>query len=292
MCNTWWYEERFHVETNLILGDCLEKLPKIPDGSISAIICDLPYNTLSRSSEGGKWDKAIPLDPLWNQFLRVAKHNAAIVLFAQGMFSAQLMMSQPKLWRYNLVWSKTDRPSGFLNARKMPLRSHEDILVFYRSLPTYNPQMVRCEPHQRNHSRGKTEKLTNRCYGNFSKAPDLITDEKYPRSILEFRRPHPPEHPTQKPVDLCRWLIRTYTNPGETVLDATCGSGTTGVAAALEGRGFYGIEKEPKYFEIAKRRIQEASAYGVCVEAPSDSPAPIKSAKPAAPMLVQGELFQ
>ena len=279
-------------ECTIRCGDCLEILPTIPDGSVGMILTDLPFGCLSKSSEGGKWDNAIPLDPLWNQFLRVTKHNAAIVLFAQGMFTAQLMMSQPKLWRYNLVWSKTDRPSGFLNARKMPLRSHEDILVFYRSLPTYNPQMVKCEPHQRNHSRGKTEKQTNRCYGNFAKAPDIITDEKYPRSILEFRRPHPPEHPTQKPVDLCRWLIRTYTNPGETVLDATMGSGTTGVAAALEGRGFYGIERATKYFEIAKRRIQEASAVGVRVEVPADSPAPPKIYAPSAPTLVQGDLFQ
>ena len=255
------------------------------------ILTDLPYGVTNAQSEAGKWDSQIPMQPLWNQFLRVTKHNAAIVLCAQGMFTAQLMMSQPKLWRYNLVWSKTDRPTGFLNSKRMPLRSHEDILVFYRSLPTYNPQMVKCEPHQRNHSRGKTEKLTNRCYGDFSKAPDIITDEKYPRSILEFRRPHPPEHPTQKPVDLCRWLIRTYTNPGETVLDATMGSGTTGVASALEGRGFIGIEQEPKYFEISKRRIEDASAAGVCVEAPPALPEPLKSQAPTTPALVQGELF-
>lgn len=257
------------------------------------ILTDLPYNTLSRSSEGGKWDNAIPLGPLWNQFLRVAKHNAAIVLFAQGMFSAQLMMSQPRLYRYSLVWAKNN-PSGFLNAYKMPMRCHEDILVFYRALPTYNPQMEKCEPHKRNHSRGDLSlRHVNRCYGAYRNTPTIITDEKFPRSILSFPKPHRKSHyhPTEKPVDLCRWLIRTYTNPGETVLDATMGSGTTGVAADMEGRGFYGIEKKSAYFEIAKRRIEEASAYGICVEAQADSNAPIKSPAPSAPTLVQGELF-
>lgn len=273
----------------LRLGDCLEILPTIPDGIISCIITDLPYGVTNAQSEAGKWDSQIPMQPLWNQFLRVAKHNAAIVLFAQGMFTAQLMMSQPKLWRYNLVWDKC-RSSGFLNSPRMPLRRHEDICVFYRQLPTYNPQMVKCEPHERSHTRGNLlRQPTNRCYGDFVATPSIISDEKFPGSILAFSRPHATgNHPTEKPVDLCRWLIRTYTNPGETVLDATMGSGTTGVAAALEGRGFYGIEKEPKYFEIAKRRIEDASAAGVYVEAPT---APLKRQAPTTPALVQGELF-
>ena len=255
------------------------------------ILTDLPYNTLSRSSEGGKWDNMIPLDPLWNQFLRVAKHNAAIVLFAQGMFTAQLMMSQPKLWRYNLVWDKC-RSSGFLNSQRMPLRRHEDICVFYRQLPTYNPQMVKCEPHERSHTRGNLlRQPTNRCYGDFVSTPSIISDEKFPGSILAFSRPHATgNHPTEKPVDLCRWLIRTYTNPGETVLDATCGSGSTGVAAALEGRGFVGIEKEDRYMTIAKRRIEEAIGGGLLIANQNADTTP-KSPAPKKPIFMQGELF-
>lgn len=121
--------------------DCLEGMKQIPDGSVDAIICDLPYGVLNSESEGGGWDSLIPFEPLWEQYLRVSKPSAAIVLFCQGMFTAQLLMSQPKLWRYNLVWKKGDRVSGFLNANKMPLRNHEDIAVFYREMPTYNPQM-------------------------------------------------------------------------------------------------------------------------------------------------------
>lgn len=248
-------------EVNLYHGDCLEILHTIPDGSTDLILTDLPYNCLAKSSEGGKWDNAIPLDPLWEQFLRVTKHNAAIVLFAQGMFTAQLMMSQPKLWRYNLIWDKC-RISGFLNAKKMPLRAHEDILVFYRELPTYNPQMEKCGKDKMNHSRGSLlRRQTNRCYGAFVDKVTPVSDEKYPRSILRFPRPHcTGNHPTEKSVDLCRWLIRSYTNSGETVLDATMGSGTTGVAAALEGRNFVGIELDEGYHAIAKGRIEKAIA--------------------------------
>ena len=197
--------------------DCLEGMKLIPDNSIDAIICDLPYGVLNKQSEGGGWDSIIPLEPLWEQYLRVAKPNAAIVLFCQGMFTAQLMMSQPKLWRYNLIWEKGGRGSGFLNVKRQPMRNHEDISVFYRSQPTYNPQMIKCEPYERNHSRGKLLKeQTNRCYGKINKPEDIITDEKYPRSILYFDREAigTSFHPTQKPVALLQYLIRTYSNRG------------------------------------------------------------------------------
>lgn len=142
------------MELNKIYNeDCLIGMKKIPDASVDCIICDLPYGVLNKQSEAGGWDSIIPLEPLWKEYLRITKPNAAIILFCQGMFTAQLMMSQPKLWKYNLIWSK-QRVTGFLNANKMPLRSHEDIAVFYRKQPIYNPQMVKCAPHQRNHDRG------------------------------------------------------------------------------------------------------------------------------------------
>lgn len=244
----------------LYLGDCLKEMSRIADGSVDFICTDLPYGVLNSSSEGGAWDCQIPMEPLWEQFLRVTKKNAAIVLFSQGMFTAQLMLSNPKLWRYNLIWCKGNRVTGFLNANRMPLRNHEDICVFYRSLPIYNAQMEIRPEGDVIHSRGKTLAPTKHgCYGAHSELQATQIPERHPRSVLTFLPPHKDFlHPTEKPVDLCRWLIRTYTNKGETVLDATMGSGTTGVAAVLEDRRFIGIEKEPKYFEIAKARIEES----------------------------------
>lgn len=246
-------------DIQLIHGDCLVEMQKIADKSIDCIICDLPYEVLNKGNKHAQWDKMLPLDKLWEQYKRIIKDNGAIILFGQGMFTAQLMVSNPKMWRYNLIWQKGGRCSGFLNAKKMPLREHEDILVFYKSLPTYNPQMVKCEPHQRNHSRGKQEKeQTNRCYGVFGKAEDIITDYKYPKSILNFKRPHPQIHPTQKPIPLIEWLVKTYTNENELVLDNTMGSGTTAVACVNMNRKFIGIELDENYFNIAKQRIDEA----------------------------------
>ena len=244
--------------TNIYLGDCLEVMKSIPDGSIDMVLTDLPYGVLNKGNEAAKWDSPIPMDPLWEQFLRVSKNNAAIVLFSQGMFTAKLMMSQPKLWRYNLIWDKC-RASGFLNSKRMPLRRHEDICVFYRSLPTYNVQLEDLNGREASHPQGRGKhKETNRCYGNVQRLQSCgVEDKKFPGSILSFPRPHcTGNHPTEKSVDLCRWLIRTYTNPGETVLDATMGSGTTMVAAAMEGRNGIGIELEKKYFGIAVKRIE------------------------------------
>ena len=250
-------------EVKIYHGDCLELMKDIPNGSVDCIIDDLPYAVTNKSSEAGKWDNLIPFEPLWKQFLRVTKRNAAIVLFGQGMFTAQLMMSQPKLWRYNLVWDKC-RASGFLNSNRMPLRYHEDICIFYRELPTYNPQMEDLNGREPSHPQGMGEhKKTNRCYGNVERWKTAHTagveGKKFPGSILKFPRPHcTGNHPTEKSVDLCRWLIRTYTNPGEVVLDATMGSRTTGVAAVLGDRAFIGIEKEKRYFDIANERIEKA----------------------------------
>ena len=238
--------------------DCLEGMKRIPDASIDCIICDLPYGVLNKGNESAQWDNVIPFDLLWKQYERVIKENGAIILFAQGMFTADLMISNRKLWRYNLIWQKGGRCSGFLNAKKMPLREHEDILVFYKTKPVYNPQMTKCEPHQRNHSRGKMNKeQTNRCYGNFGKPEDVITDLKYPKSILNFNRPHPQIHPTQKPVMLVSWLINTYTNEGDTILDNCMGSGTTAIAAIRTKRNYIGFEIEKEYFDLANKRITE-----------------------------------
>lgn len=240
-------------------GDCLVEMQNIADKSVDMILCDLPYGVLNKGNKSAQWDRLIPFEPLWEQYCGVIKDNGAIVLFAQGMFTAQLMMSNPKMWRYNLVWRKGGRCSGFLNAKRQPLREHEDILVFYKAQPTYNPQMTKCSPHQRNHSRGKGDhKQTNRCYGSFNEAADIISDEKYPRSILEFQRPHPQIHPTEKPVSLLEYLIKTYTNEGETVLDNTMGSGSTGVACVNTGRNFIGIELNDEYFNTASERIKKA----------------------------------
>lgn len=244
----------------IIHGDCLVEMQKISEKSIDMVLCDLPYGVLNIGNKHAKWDNVIPLDAIWSQYERIIKDNAAIVLFAQGMFTAKLMTSNADIWRYNLVWHKAGRCSGFLNAKRMPLREHEDIVVFYKHQPTYNPQMIKCAPHQRNHSRGKQEHLqTNRCYGYFGKASDEITDLKYPRSILSFKRPHPQVHPTQKPVELCEYIIKTYTNEGDMVLDNTCGSGSTLVACVNTNRHYIGIEKEKEYYDIAVERVKEAN---------------------------------
>lgn len=239
--------------------DCLIGMSKIPDKSIDMILCDLPYGVLNRQNEHAQWDNIIPFEPLWIQYRRVIKDNGAIVLFGQGMFTADLMTSQRNMWGYNLIWNKTDRPTGFLNAKKMPLRKHEDIMVFYKELPVYNPQMVKCEPHQRNHSRGKMEsEQTNRCYGGMRKFDEVITDEKYPRSIIRIPREENTIHPTQKPVALCEWLIKTYSNEGDTVLDNCIGSGTTAVACINTDRHYIGFETNPEYYQYALERCREA----------------------------------
>lgn len=246
------------MHTTLIHGDCLVAMKDIPDKSVDMILCDLPYEVLHKNNPHAQWDRKIPFDKLWEQYKRVIKDNGAIVLFAQGMFTAELMMSNPKMWRYNLVWDKVAK-SGFLNANRMPLRQHEDICVFYKKQPTYNPQMTKCEPHKRNHSKGSMVKPNkNSCYGNFVEVPTKITDEKYPTSIISISKEHKVGnffHPTQKSVALLEYLIKTYSNEGETILDNTMGSGSTGVAAKLLNRNFIGIEMNEEYFKIAQQRI-------------------------------------
>ena len=232
-------------------ADCMDIMPLIPDGSIDMILCDLPFGVTRNA-----WDSVIPLDKLWEQYHRIIKDNGAIVLFGQDKFSAKLMLSNEKNHRYNLIWKKGERTSGFLNAKRMPLRNHEDILIFYKSLPTYNPQMV---IGTKAHSRGKGNLNQNNNYGamvgSIGDTPN--GDLKYPKSILDFNRPHPPIHPTQKSTELCEWLINTYTCEGEIVLDNCAGSGTVGLAALNTNRKYIMIEKEEKYFNLIKHRIDE-----------------------------------
>lgn len=243
----------------LFCGDCLEIMGGIADGSIDAVICDLPYGVLNKNNPDAEWDKTLPLEALWSQYERIVNEDGVIVLFGQGMFTAKLMMSNPRMWRYNLIWDK-GRCSDFLNANRRPLRSHEDICVFYRRLPVYHPQFTEGKV---NHSRGGANNACggnsrNRCYGKFRKTPVVITTKKYPLSVLRFPKERNYFHPTQKPVSLLEWLIRTYTDEGMTVLDNTMGSGSTMVACVNTKRRGIGIEKDTNYFDISKRRVEEA----------------------------------
>ena len=240
-------------EVSLRFGDCLELMNDIPDKSIDMILCDLPYG-----STQNKNDIIIPFDRLWNNYERIIKDNGAIVLFAQGAFYVDLVNSNRKLFRYDLVWDKV-LISGFLNAKRMPLRQHEQIAVFYKKLPKYNPQFTSGKPL---HSKGKTYKdkpIVNQNYGVFHMTDDSRAGsiEKYPTSILKFQKPHPSVtvHRTQKPVELLKWLINTYTDAGETVLDNCMGSGSTGVACKEINRNFIGMENDKDYFDIATDRI-------------------------------------
>lgn len=247
----------------LMLGDCMELLPTLADGSVDMVLADLPYGCLNKRNKSALWDVEIPLDALWEQLMRVVKPNGAIVLFGQGLFSAKLIMSQPKMYRYSLVWDKV-RTTGFLNANRAPLRQHEDILVFYRQQPTYNPQKRTVEPHLRTHSRGaRPAPNSNSCYGNFKQLPqDGTSCEKFPTSILRFPKKHRDwYHPTEKDVALLEYLIRSYTNEGDCVLDVVMGSGSTLVACANTKRKGIGIELLQEYYDIAVKRVTEASAH-------------------------------
>lgn len=249
------------MKINLFCGDCLGLMKDIPDKSMDMILCDLPYGVLNKKNPNAKWDFVIPFVDLWQEYERIIKENGVIVLFASGMFTADLMQSNRKLWKYNLVWKKGNRPTGFLNAKKQPLRICEDICVFYKKQPTYNPQFTIGE---KCHSRGgagnaKEKQGRNGCYGEFQSTPVVKTNEKYPLSIIDIAKEHPQTfHPTQKPVALLEYLIKTYTNEGETVLDNCMGSGSTGVACVNTNRNFIGIELDENYYNIACERISKA----------------------------------
>lgn len=229
---------------NIYNMDCLEGMKQIPDGSIDAIICDLPYGTTRN-----QWDSVIPLDKMWAEYRRITKPNAAIVLFSQQPFTSALVMSNPQMFRYEWIWQKS-RVTGHLNAKKMPMKIHENVLVFYDTLPTYNPQFTKGEPyviHCDGHS-------TN--YGYQAGAVIVNEGIRYPQDIIEYTSEMDTFHPTQKPVDLLRYLILTYTNEGDTVLDNCMGSGTTAIACIKERRHFIGFELSKEYFDKAVRRIK------------------------------------
>ena len=236
-------------------GDCLELMKDIPNESIDMILCDLPYGVTKN-----KKDIALPFDKLWKQYERIIKDNGAIVLFGQGLFYIDLVNSNSKLYRYDLVWNKV-LTSGFLNAKRMPLRQHEQIAVFYKKLPTYNPQFTKGKPLHGKGINYKNKEHINNNYGEFKQLDDTRkgSTEKYPTSILRFQKVHPSKaiHPTEKSIELLEHLIKTYTNENETVLDNCMGSGSTGVACINTNRNFIGIELDEKYFEIAKKRIEE-----------------------------------
>lgn len=244
----------------LYYGDCLQVMREFPSHSIDLILADPPYNTLNKNNPDAQWDREVSLPLLWGQYKRIIKPGGAILLFGQGAFSAKLIMSNPKWFKFDFVWDKV-RKSNFLNCKKMPMRQHEQILVFYEKPPTYNPQMVRCEPNQRNHSRGNLEKsVKNTCYGNLRKTETIMSDLKYPGTIIRFPKGHSNDdflHSTAKPVNLLRWLIRSYSNEGDLVLDSFAGSGSTLIAAIQEKRDFIGIELSEKYFTIAKKRVED-----------------------------------
>ena len=280
------------METKLLLGDCLELMADIPDQSIDLIFADLPYATTKC-----KWDIAIPLvdyveigkkkltkeefflqnykkeiplketkhmwkehskPGLWTSYDRILKKNGCILLFAQPPFDKALASSNLNMFRYEWIWEKTSA-TGHLNAKKMPMKAHENILVFYKKLPTYYPQMT--EGHEPVHSFKKRAEIQNNCELYNQTQKDIIgggNTTRYPRDVLKFSSDKQKSHlhPTQKPLDLCRYMIRTYTNEGDVVLDNCMGSGTCGLAAIMENRRFVGIEKEEKYYYIAKERIE------------------------------------
>lgn len=229
-------------------GDCLEVMPTLEAQSFDAIIADLPYGTTAC-----KWDVVIPFEPLWREYKRLIKPRGAIVLFGSQPFTSLLVMSNLAWFRYEWAWEK-GRATGHLDAKRKPLKKHENICVFSANGHTYNPQMVAGKRHKRGGARTGPAQV----WGKFEDRQTTDSEEYYPLSIVYCSTVPKPDHPTQKPVALLEYLVRTYTNEGDTVLDNTMGSGTTGVACVQTGRNFVGIEKDAAYFEIAKRRIETA----------------------------------
>ena len=233
---------------DLRLGDCLEIMKEIPSKSVDAIICDLPYGTTQN-----KWDSIISFDLLWNEYERIIKDNGAIVLTAQQPFTSALIMSNPKIYKYNWVYQK-NKSTGFLNAKRQPLNDYEDICVFYKKQCTYNPQMTIAE---KVYKRGNVKRKKSDCYGEEKDFKQVETGLRYPKRIQYFNNNKTQEqkHSTQKPLELLEYLVKTYTNKNDIILDNTMGSGTTMVACKKLGRNGIGIEKEEKYFKIAQERV-------------------------------------
>lgn len=231
----------------MILGDCLKVLEEIPSQSIDMVLCDLPYGVTSRN----KWDCIIPFEPLWKQYKRIIKENGVIALTAIQPFTSITVLSNLSWFKYEWIWRK-QQGTGFLNAKKQPLRNHESVLIFYKQQPTYNPQFTEGKPYT-----CKSGKASS----NYNEQISVVTEnegKRYPLTVLDFAYDKKKLHPTQKPVALFEYMIKTYTNIGETVLDNCMGSGTTGVACKNLNRNFIGIELDENYFNIAKERIDAA----------------------------------
>lgn len=233
---------------------CFEALDKIEDDSVDLLLTDLPYGTTNC-----KWDSPLPLDRLWVHYNRICKTNAAMIFTAAQPFTSALVMSNPKNFKYSWVWEKS-KATGYLNAKKMPMRAHEDICVFYRKPPIYNPQKWQSTPYNKGTAHRPTDvygKQTTTTVKNDS-------GMRYPRSVQYFKTAESEGksiHPTQKPVSLMSYLIETYTNPGQVVLDNVMGVGTTGIAAVKTGRHFIGMEIDEEYFSVAEKRISEAVSF-------------------------------
>lgn len=238
----------------LMAGDCLAVMPTLKE-RVALICADLPYGTTRNH-----WDRPIDAKMLWHCYHALAGPRTPIVLFGTGMFAARMMLSNEAEWKYDLVWDK-EAVSGHLNAKRQPLRAHENLLVFYREQPHYEPQMV--YTGRSSHSRGSRKDRVVNHYGQFENTPVVEQDGyQYPRSILSFKRPKLPKgtgHPNQKPVALVEWIIRSFTKPGDLVLDNVCGSGTTLVAARNCGRRAIGIEQHEPYVTQAVARLQSGS---------------------------------
>lgn len=250
-----------YFENQVIEGDCLEIMNKIPSKSVDMVLCDLPYGTTQNH-----WDSIIPLDKLWLHYERIIKDKGVIALTGQGVFTANLILSNPRLFKYKITWVKS-KPTNFLNAKKQPLRKHEDICIFYKSQPAYYPQMTQGEPY----NKGFRKDQFTGSYGDFKTVEVKSNGERYPTDVIYFKTAESEGevyHPTQKPVELGRYLIRTFTKEGDVILDNTCGSGSFLVSAVLEGRKFIGIEKNREvylfkkhqvdYIDVSKQRIKEA----------------------------------
>lgn len=257
-------QKAFEFANTVFQGDCLDIMGIIPDHSINMVLCDLPYGTTQN-----KWDSVINLDKLWIQYKRILKPNGLVVLTAQGVFTAKLILSNESWFKYKIVWEKS-KPTNFLNVKHQPLRKHEDICVFYRKQPPYNPQMQPGEPYDK----GVRKDQFSGSYGDFQPCRVKSNGGRYPTDVLYFKTAESEPggtvwHPTQKPVDLGRYLIRTFTKPGDIVLDNACGSGSFLVAAYLEGRRFCGIEKNKEVHLFKKEKtdyikviVDRLCAYG------------------------------
>lgn len=243
----------YSMLNNLFEEDCLECMKRIPNGMVDMILCDLPYGITQN-----RWDSYIPLDLLWEQYLRIIKPNGAIVLTSQGLFTAKLILSQPKYYKYKWVWEKS-KATNFLNVKKQPLRKHEDICIFYKKQPIYNPQMTQGKPYDK----GIRKKQLSGSYGDFKPVHVSSDGKRYPTDIIYIKTAENEGnviHPTQKPIELGRYFIRTYTNPGDIVLDNAFGSGSFLVAALMEGRNFIGIEKNKDVALFKKNKIDYIDA--------------------------------